>query len=204
MQLGKALVGGLIGAAVGIGLLLVVYLTLGIDRVWLSIPFALITGLGVRMLVSTSGHASYIRGAMTMLLALAAYIGGWVIVAQIATARANAPTEKPAAAPDVPPLATEPGDAEPNDGEAKDESKDAESAPPATPTPPRKATAQPTESGNMSRSMSPKSMEYGTGDVICLAIAALVAYELGRGSGVGPVVASQPMQPAPAGTHPDA
>ena len=201
MQLGKALVGGLIGAAVGIGLLLVVYLTLGIDRVWLSIPFALITGLGVRMFANTSGHASYIRGAMTMLLALAAYIGGWVVVAQIAMARANAPTEKPSAASDVPPLATEPGDAEAKDGEAKDESKDAENA---TPVPPLKPTAQPSESGGMSRSMSPKSMEYGTADVICLAIAALVAYELGRGSGVGPIVASQPLQPLPAGTPPDA
>ena len=201
MQLGKALVGGLIGAAVGIGLLIVVYLTLGIDRVWLSIPFALITGLGVRMMANTSGSASYIRGAMTMLLALAAYIGGWIIVAQIATARANTPTSKPAATADVPPLVTEPGDAESQDGEEKVNRKTLK-RPKATPGAfPEKLTAPSNDIGNMSRSMGPKTMNYGAGDVICLAIAALVAYELGRGSGVGPIVASQPM---PAATHPDA
>src|SRR6188508_2752101 len=93
MQLGKALLGAIIGAAVGIVLMLVLYLTTGWDKSWLSIPFAIITGIGVRMFTDTKGHASYVRGALTMAIALAAYIGGWMIVAQVATARANSERE---------------------------------------------------------------------------------------------------------------
>ncbi len=48
MQLGKAVLGAVVGGAIGIGLLLVLYLTAGLDQVWLAIPFAIITGLGVR------------------------------------------------------------------------------------------------------------------------------------------------------------
>jgi hypothetical protein len=70
MQLGKALVGAIIGAAVGIGMLVAVSVTTGIMGFWLAIPFAIITGLGVRMLVSTAGHPSYARGVLTMLLAM--------------------------------------------------------------------------------------------------------------------------------------
>ena len=55
MQLGKALLGAIIGAALGIGLLLAVYLLFDIDNVWLAIPFALITGLGVRMVAVHDG-----------------------------------------------------------------------------------------------------------------------------------------------------
>ena len=94
MQFGKALVGGIIGAAVGIGLLFVVIRFS--DRFWLAIPFAIITGLGVRMAVSTAGHASYVRGALTAMLALAAYIGGLTVVTHVTSARANAPAAKPA------------------------------------------------------------------------------------------------------------
>jgi hypothetical protein len=186
MQLGKALLGAIIGAAVSIGLLLAVYLTLGIDKVWLSIPFALITGLGVRMLVSTTGHASYVRGAMTMILALAAYIGGWLLVAQVATARANKPVPRPPAAEENP--------ADTGEDAAKDDAP-AEPAPPPQPAPRADVVQQP-------RQVAQKGFE--TWDFIWLAIAALVAYEMGRGSATPTAPAVQPAEPVPAGTHPDA
>ena len=85
MQLGKALVGAIIGAAVGIGMLVAVSVTTGIMGFWLAIPFAILTGLGVRLLVSTAGHPSYSRGVLTMLLAMAAYFAGWMVVAKVAT-----------------------------------------------------------------------------------------------------------------------
>lgn len=195
MQLGKALLGGIIGAAVGIGLLLVVYLTLSIDKVWLAIPFAIITGLGVRMLVSTSGHASYLRGALTVVLALAAYAFGLFIVAKVATARANEPNSKPAsaaAAAEKP--AAEPGTAEP---EANDAEPKAEAPPSDQPN-----AAIPKFSASQSRPAV--SREISTWDFIWLSIAALVAYELGRGSGTATTPASRPTQPMPAGGHPDA
>jgi hypothetical protein len=188
MQLGKALLGAIIGAAVGIGLLLVVYLTFGLDKVWLAIPFAIITGLGVRMLVSTTGHPSYARGALTMLIALAAYIGGWFLVAQVATARANAPSKLPTPSVEAP---AEPGE----------DSKDATTteAPPVQPAAPVK-TATPA-----ARPPAPKPMSYSTWDIIFLAAAALIAYEMGRGSGLTPAPAeTPPAEPVPAGTHPDA
>ncbi len=190
MQFGKSLVGAIIGAAVGIGLLLAVYLTLGIDKIWLSIPFAIITGLGVRMLVSTSGHASYVRGALTMLIALAAYIGGWLLVAKVATARANAPSPNPAAAA---------GDAEAQDGETKD----AEGAEKTDPVAQPKVIERASEAG-IPRAAAPKPTNYSPADMIFLAIAALVAYELGRGSGMAKNTAGQPGQPLPADSHPDA
>src|SRR3954463_12886979 len=95
MQLGKTLVGAIIGAAVGIGMLVAVYVSLGIDRFWLAIPVAIITGLGVRMLVNTTGHASYARGVLTMLLAMAAYYVGWTVVTQVAMARASKEPARP-------------------------------------------------------------------------------------------------------------
>src|SRR6266480_2980713 len=87
MQLGKTLVGAIIGAALGIGLLLAVFLFAGIDKMWMAIPVALLTGLGVRMIVATSGHASYLRGAITVLIALGAYLGGLAITRAVANHR---------------------------------------------------------------------------------------------------------------------
>jgi hypothetical protein len=191
MQLGKSLLGAIVGAAVGIVLLLVVYLTLHIDKMWLSIPFAIITGLGVRMFVSTAGHASYVRGAMTMVLALAGYIGGWQLAPKVVTAAANAQSPKPPAAAAA---------AEQPAGETA-EAKDKEAAEPkdaAAPVEQPKAATTPAEKPQP-RPAAAKSFG-STWDVIWLAIAALVAYEMGRGSGI----ATKSVESSPAGTHPDA
>ena len=190
MQLGKSLLGGIIGAAVGIGLLLAVHRLSGLDKVWLAVPFALITGLGVRMLVSTSGHASYVRGALTMALALAGYIGGWYLVAQVATARANAPLPIPRAAAEGQPAA------EPGEPEAKVEAAPAEQ-------PKAAAIADDGQGAAKMRPLAPKV--FGSNwDMIWLAVAALVAYEMGRGSATSTAQANQSAEPAPGGTHPDA
>src|SRR5215213_4358541 len=113
MQFGKTLVGAIIGAALGIGLLIAVYLAFGIDKMWMAIPVALLTGLGVRMVAATSGHASYLRGAITVLLAMGAYLGGLAITRAVANHRAeNVSKANP---PRV--AAQEPGEP----GDAKDE-----------------------------------------------------------------------------------
>jgi hypothetical protein len=156
--------------------------------VWLSIPFAFVTGLGVRTLVSTSGHASYVRGAMTMLLALAAYIGGWLLVAKIATARANTPTIRAAASAEKP-------------AEAGNEAKDA-AATNEPPVAPPKAVPR-AEGATQPRAVAQQGFQ-SSWDYIWLAIAALIAYEMGRGSGMPTAPASPPVEPVPAGTHPDA
>jgi hypothetical protein len=192
MQFGKTLVGAIIGAALGIGLLIAVYLMFGIDKMWMAIPVALLTGLGVRMVAATSGHASYLRGAITVVLAMAAYLGGLAITRAVANHRAETVSKAnpPRAA------AEEPG----APGDAKSEEPVAEAppinAPPTAPANPDLA---------MRRSAMP-SQAFSTWDFISLAVAALVAYELGRGSGIASKgsMGAGSGEPALGGTHPDA
>ena len=187
MQLGKALIGAIVGAALGIGLLIAVYILFQIDHVALAIGVALLTGLGVRTLVSTSGHASYTRGALTGILALAAYVGGWLLVAEVAKARAAAaPKRSVIAAP-------------------KADDKLADTGAPAGDAPVVEQP-RPDERGPSGAAM-PKAATPGQNplDYVWLAIAALVAYELGRGTGATPVeTVEEPISETPAGTHPDA
>jgi hypothetical protein len=187
MQLGKALVGAILGAVVGIGMLVAVYLTADITSFWLAIPFAIITGLGVRMLVSTAGHASYARGVFTMLLAMAAYFVGWMVVAKVATARATREPAKPIVKVE-----------ETTEADAKDAEMTEEAPPtPAPAPPPRTSDVAP---------VRPAAPPLGSSwDIIWLAVAALVAYELGRGSAAAATsTAPAPSEPTPTGVHPDA
>jgi hypothetical protein len=191
MQFGKTLVGAIIGAALGIGLLIVVYLQFGIDKMWMAIPVAVLTGLGVRMVVATSGHASYLRGAITVVLAMGAYLGGLAITKAVANHRAeNASKSSPAR------VATEePG----GPGDAKTEE-------PATVAPPVNAPPiAPVNTGGMGRRAAAPG-PINTWDFLSLAIAALVAYELGRGTGGARTdsMNAGPNEPVPMQTHPDA
>jgi hypothetical protein len=191
MQLGKTLIGAIIGAAAGIGVLVAVYLLAGRDDVWMSIPVAILTGLGVRMIVSTSGHASYLRGALTLLIALGAYFGGLAVTQAVANQRASE-AKKPHT-----PAAVE--------GEKADADKTDEpgaEAPPPPQAPPQAAPRLPEEA----RAKAQLPRQLNTWDFISLAIAALVAYELGRGTGGvrRDATVAAPGEPVPAGTHPDA
>jgi hypothetical protein len=192
MQFGKTLVGAIIGAILGIGLLIAVYLMFGIDKMWMAIPVALLTGLGVRMVAATSGHASYLRGAITVVLAMAAYLGGLAITRAVANHRAETVSKA------NPPRAAKEEPGEP--GDAKSEESGAE-APPVNAPP----VAPMNPDLTMRRSAVP-SQAFSTWDFISLAVAALVAYELGRGSGgvLKDSMGAGPSEPALGGTHPDA
>ncbi len=190
MQLGKTLVGAVIGAALGIGLLVAIYLLFRMDDVWLAIPVAILTGLGVRTLVSTSGHASYVRGAITGVLALAAYLGGWWVAAQVATQLASAAQSKQLPLADT----TEPAE------DADDTGAEPAAAAPAPVDRPIPA-ARPSGAG-MAKTLPPGQSPW---DYVWLGIAALVAYELGRGTGAKPVVVGEEtVTEVPKGAHPDA
>jgi hypothetical protein len=191
MQLGRALIGAIIGAAVGIGVLVAVYLLFGLDKVWLSIVVALLTGMGVRMMVSTWGHASYLRGAMTGVLALVAYLFGWSVVAQVAQYNARASSldrPKQVAA------AEQPADA----GE--------DAATPAETPPPEKAPDMARRPSGGAPQKATVRRDFSTMDFLWLCIAGLVAYELGRGTAAKPgvVVGEETTPEVPAGSHPDA
>jgi hypothetical protein len=189
MQLGKAIVGAIIGAILGIGLLIAVYLFFGTDKMWMAIPVAILTGLGVRMVAVTSGNASYLRGAITVLLAMGAYMGGLSITKTIANHRAaNVAKAAPA------PRSEEPIEAGATKDQAAGEAKPAE-APPVAPV---------VVDSSVRRPSLPTG--FSTWDFLSLAVAALFAYELGRGSEAGhKIVAKEgPSEPVAAGTHPDA
>lgn len=188
MQLGKSIVGAVIGAVLGIGLLIAVYLFFGIDKMWMAIPVAILTGLGVRMMAVTSGNASYLRGALTVLLAMGAYLGGLAVTKAVANQRAQRATQAaPAQRSDEP---ADGGDAK--EGQAAADAKAIEV--PVT---------APVKMDPSRRVSLPTS--FSTWDFLSLAVAALVAYELGRGTEAGhKIPADGPSEPVPGGTHPDA
>jgi hypothetical protein len=190
MQFGKTLVGAIIGAALGVVLLIAVYLLFGIDKMWMAVPVALLTGLGVRMVATTSGHPSYLRGAITVALAMGAYFGGLRISQVVATHRAETVSKANLHRA----AAEEPGEP----GDAKKEEPTADVPPVVAPP----VMAAPTD-GTMRRPAVQMSTRDFMWNFISLAVAALVAYELGRGSG-GVPKGTIDAGPAPGGTHPDA
>jgi hypothetical protein len=189
MQLGKAIVGAIIGAVLGIGLLIAVYLFFGVDKMWMAIPVAILTGLGVRTMAVTSGNASYLRGALTVLVAMGAYLGGLAVTKAVANHRA----EKAAQAAPAP-RSEEPADA----GDAKEGQPAADAKAIEAPV------AAPIKMDPSHRVSLPTS--FSTWDFLSLAVAALVAYELGRGTEAGHKMVADdgPSEPARGGTHPDA
>jgi hypothetical protein len=192
MQLGRAIIGAVIGAAIGIAVLVAVYLALQIDSVWLALAVAVLTGLGVRMMVTTGGHASYLRGAITGAMALGAYLLGWYLVAMLAqqnAAKASQPTPTARSA-------EADADEKADDNEAKGDepADDADEAPKARP-----ATG-------IARRDAPTPKMWSGWDFVLLCVSALIAYELGRGTAAAPatVASDEPPGDIPQGTHPDA
>ncbi|HEX2475482.1 MAG TPA: hypothetical protein VHK01_12085 [Lacipirellulaceae bacterium] len=168
MQLGKSLVGAIIGGLVGIALCIAITkLSGGWDTMWLAIPVALVTGLGVRWMATTKGHPSYARGALTAIIAIAAFLASFPIAAQITTQGAAArPINAQASAEPANDAADDAADAPANDAQ------------PAAPA--REPGSDLAGPGPMRQRPPDRSpWEY-----VALGIAALVAYELGRGSGV--------------------
>jgi hypothetical protein len=132
-------------------------------------------------MVSTKGHASYLRGAVTALVAIVAFVGGNIVVAQVARSQMAADAAKPMRAA---PLAE----------------RETEGAAETT----AEATAEPaTEELEIRRSAAPAGVgvrgplkaSYTWPDFILLSLATLIAYELGRGSGTSPAATT---------THPEA
>jgi len=195
MQLGRAIIGAIIGAAIGIAVLLGVYLAFKIDSVWLALPVAILTGLGVRMMVATGGHASYLRGAVTGALALGAYLLGGYIVAGVMQQRASSAAE--ATRIERP--------ADDSKQTAKDDAEKADDEGEAPETKVAEAQPRPRPAGGpaMQRGQMPKG--FSTFDFILLCGSALIAYELGRGTAAkAVVVGEETATEVPPNTHPDA
>jgi hypothetical protein len=193
MQLGKSLVGAIIGGLIGIALCIAVTkATGGWDKMWLAIPVALLTGLGVRGMANTKGHPSYARGALTAIIAIVAFLASFPIAAQI--------TSRGAAARQINAQAnTEPANAAADDAADTEDAADApaEEAEPAAP-------AREPGSDLAAGLRNQRPPERSPWEYVALGIAALIAYELGRGSGVarpgvaeGTVVRDEPAPISP-------
>jgi hypothetical protein len=177
MGLGPTLVGGIIGAAVGMGLHLLVEITTGHEAPWFAIIIGLITGLGVHQAnKSLAGRVSYLRGAVAAAIALAAIVGSTPLISMIARNReATLVSTNPEAASN-----DDDDDAE-DDADAAD--ADAEEAPAVEE---RAAVAGDAGTvGRLGRGPAP----FNVWQFVYMAVGTFIAYEFGRGSA--------PHRPAP-------
>lgn len=210
MQIGRAILGALLGAAVATALLMAIYLTTGHDWVWLVIPFAIVTGLGVRLVDRGFGQVSYLRGALTALIAIAGYSGAWAFANQVMTVKAHAP--RPGVVAET--TATADGDTTAEPDRETDAAAEERDAPASQPDPTSGDVPPPTESGSPagdaesatapalprrasrddepavtpvpSRLTSTSQPIYRPFDIACMAVAAFIAYQLGRGTAARP------------------
>jgi hypothetical protein len=165
MQLGKSLVGALIGSAVGVGLTLATYYFFALDHTGLAILVAVCAGLGVRAVVNTKAHASYLRGGLTCIVAIVAFAACKFLIADLAVRGAFAKPMKPVVARPA------------EDASDREAAAEGPTQPIEAPQPDR-----PQQTGGAVGAMhAPPS--FSTWDFVLLSIAALVAYELGRGTG---------------------
>jgi hypothetical protein len=139
-------------------------------------------------MVSTKGHPSYARGAMTGILAILAFMAGNYLVAEVATRR----TAKAAAAPVVV-----------NRTDDADDEADEAAGPADVAVEPVRMEEPTSRGGAGMRNARPQ--QSSPWDYFWLGIAALIAYELGRGTGAKPVVVGEEtITEVPVGSHPDA
>jgi hypothetical protein len=210
MQFTRALVGAVIGGAVGAAMLVAAYFLFGSEHTALAIVVALLVGVGVRMMVTTRGHASYVRGALTAVLAIAAFMVGKFVVAEIASrqivtfaqqpVRASLPPAPAGEASDEQGAAEESPATEEQGTAAESAATDAQAATEEQASASSEALGE--QAGEMTlqqREVAGESVQlraegpvrrppraqyaFSTWDFIWLSVAALVAYELGRGSG---------------------
>lgn len=174
MGVGPTLLGGVVGAAVGVALHTVLetgMLGKPVEASWFAIVIGLLTGLGVRQANRTHMERSYLRGALAGLIALAAIYGSAEVIANVMKKRDQAMKSKPAAAAD---------EAVEKEGDATttDETTTAEAEAPAKEA---DRTINPALAGGVVG--NPRAGDLNPWQFVFMALGALVAYELGRGVG---------------------
>ena len=174
MGVGPTLLGGVVGAAVGVALHTVLetgMLGKPVEASWFAIVIGLLTGLGVRQANRTHMERSYLRGALAGLIALAAIYGSTAVIAEVMKKRDQAMKSKPAAAAD---------EAVEKEGDATttDETTTAEAEAPAKEA---DRTINPALAGGVVG--NPRAGDLNPWQFVFMALGALVAYELGRGVG---------------------
>jgi hypothetical protein len=167
MNLGKTLVGGLLGGAIGVGLQVALEVFGKIEATWFPIVIGLLCGLGVRKLdASAATGVSYFRGAVAGLISIGAIVSGPNLVAKV---RSMQPTQGIAKA-----VANA-------DAGAKKPDEDGENV--ADVPPPVEVRTQPTgKVGPPALAQRPK--DFSTAQFVFMAVGILLAYEFARGTEV--------------------
>jgi hypothetical protein len=179
MGVGPTLLGGLVGAAVGVGLHTVLetgMLGKPIEASWFAIVIGLLTGLGVRQANRTHMERSYLRGAISGIIALAAIYGSTVLIAEIMKKRDRSLPTKPAT------VAAEVAE-ETSDGAAEAGDVTVAETPPVD----AERTINPALGGGVV--VNPRAGDLNPWQFVFMALGALVAYEFGRGKGAPPTAA---------------
>lgn len=159
-----AVVGGALGAlvVVGLGQSPVPWVR---DGMWAVVIVGLLAGLSMK-LIASDGHVSFIRGGLTALVAVLAFMGGKYSVGEITGMQAPQATELPAVAD----IADATGDGAEGAGDVNlDDIPEA---------PARVASGAPRQ--EIINVGPPKKVQ--TYDAIWLAVGALVAYQIGKGT----------------------
>jgi hypothetical protein len=176
-SIGPTLIGGLVGAAVGIGLHLALEVGASYEAPWFAIITGLATGLGVRAATKhTEPRVSYARGALTSLIALAAIVATVPLISLALDMKSKSEANNPRAE-----VAEADTDAEATDeaatgDEAADEAAADEPAPAESAEAARGAVGAPTAKMPIGRG------DFNVNQFIFMMLGALVAYPLGRGS----------------------
>ena len=172
MGIGPTVLGGVVGAAVGVGLHTLLETGLlgkPIEASWFAIIIGLLTGVGVRQANRQHMERSYLRGAISGIVALAAIYGSTVIIAEVMKKRDVSIAAKPAAAAA-------------DNAATGDEATDNATA--SAEGPVEQTTEEATNPALASMGTMPtRTSDLNPWQFVWMAIGALVAYELGRGAG---------------------
>jgi hypothetical protein len=166
------LLGAIIGAAIGVGLHLLLETgvagTRPYEAIWFAIVIGVLTGLGVRM--ANKGHMgrSYARGGVSGFVALGAIVLSTYLISQVMARRDALNRNKPVAAAAAPAAADQPQTAAGANGPGA-----------ATPLPQENDTAQ--ARGGTGVIGRPGADKLNPWQFLFMAAGALIAYELGRG-----------------------
>jgi hypothetical protein len=189
------LLGGIIGAAVAVGLNVVLEGGfLGGQRIeaqWFPVVIGALTGLGVRLANRHHMDRSYARGAVSALIALAAIVASSFAVKEVMARRETQAKAAPIGA-------AAQAEAEESADEAAD--ADAGEAEAAEPTPDREAARGPVRVGGQPKGPN----DINPWQFVFMALGALVAYELGRGPDPAKRAPAEapPEEPLSGGTDP--
>ncbi len=183
----KTLLSGIVGAAVATAAWLALEYVTQREFGWLACLVGLITGLSVHWAAGSHARASFVRGALAVVLTLAACVGGRMVYAKVME-RVSADLNKQMAL--VEEIMVEEGEVDTDTQDDSAESSD-EVAVAAEPEARRADIADARIKMNKPSVKSAMSQA----DMLWLCVAALAAYVVGKGSD------KQPSMTAPAGTE---